>query len=169
MNFLDLHLQSLKQDREETFEDYFTRFGSLTETVFQDDEATRKMAQVAFVQGRETGTRGGSLSRQRDLLQSTKRLTGSSHWRGKRQISRLPGVWTFSLTGPKEEHSQRDLAPTAQVGVTPTTDLSLPLKWTSLPSNWTGFIRLCSSSNRRRLGQLGKTLTCPATTTQGEG
>jgi len=51
MRFLDLHLESLRQDPEESFEDYFTRFGSLTETVFSDDEVTGRITKAAFVQG----------------------------------------------------------------------------------------------------------------------
>jgi len=50
MRFLDLHLDSFKQEPEESFENYFTRFGSLTDTVFSGDEVTAKIAKVAFVQ-----------------------------------------------------------------------------------------------------------------------
>jgi hypothetical protein len=51
LKFLDMQLTSLRQDPEESFEDYYTRFGSLMETVFEEDDATRRMAQLAFVQG----------------------------------------------------------------------------------------------------------------------
>jgi hypothetical protein len=51
VKFLDMQLTSLRQDPEESLEDYYTRFGSLMGTVFEEDNATRRMAQLAFVQG----------------------------------------------------------------------------------------------------------------------
>jgi hypothetical protein len=51
MKFLDMQVTSLRQEPKESFEDYYTRFGSLMEMVFEEDDATRRMAQLAFVQG----------------------------------------------------------------------------------------------------------------------
>jgi hypothetical protein len=51
LKFLDMQLTSLRQDPEESFEDYYTRFGSLMGTIFEEDNATRRMAQLAFLQG----------------------------------------------------------------------------------------------------------------------
>jgi hypothetical protein len=46
-----MQLTSLRHDPEELFEDYYTRFGSLRGTFFEEDNATRRMAHLAFVQG----------------------------------------------------------------------------------------------------------------------
>jgi hypothetical protein len=60
LKFLDMQLTSLRQDPEESFEDYYTRFGSLMETVFEEDDATQGWPSWLLSRGCKTRISEGS-------------------------------------------------------------------------------------------------------------
>jgi hypothetical protein len=156
VKFLDMQLTSLRQDPEESLEDYYTRFGSLMGTVFEEDNATRRMAQLAFVQGMKDKDQRRELIKEEkiNVLDQAIDLVISLE-RHEADFDAPRGLDLFNLLEGPGSRTAGLLLEGPAAG-SRTAGSLLPQMWTGLHPRWTSWFSL--SSSRRRAGLTDRTL-----------
>lgn len=114
MEFLELQLTSLRQESQETLEDYYTRFGSIAETILAEDSSTTEMAKAAFIQGMQDRYQRLEVIKSQDTRSFAEALDLVISWERKEAVLDNPRAIHFKQNkeaSKKNYKDPRDLPP----------------------------------------------------------